>query len=230
MHGNHTFKPQVRLLQTPLFCGLDEASLARIARHTKEVHFQKGEVVFREGQSFIGLFIIIAGQVKRYFSSSDGNEKVCDILEQGDCCGEAALFSGKPYGISAEALCDAILLKVSSNGIFEELLQNQNLAKKMMEVLASRTQQMLEAVESLTLLSGSQRTVRYLLEQVKEIEGGGAQVSITLPTTKGVLASHLNLSPEYFSRLLMELQASGLIRVSGRRIDIPNIDRMRECV
>jgi CRP-like cAMP-binding protein len=100
----------------------------------------------------------------------------------------------------------------------------------MMEVLASRTQQMLEAVESLTLLSGSQRTVRYLLEQVKEIEGGGAQVSITLPTTKGVLASHLNLSPEYFSRLLMELQASGLIRVSGRRIDIPNIDRMRECI
>lgn len=228
MHGNQTFSPQVRLLQTPLFCALDEASLARIARHTQEVRFQKGAVVFREGQTFAGLFIVLAGQLKRYFSSSDGNEKVCDILEQGECCGEAALFSGKPYGISAEALCDTILLKVSADGIFEELLQSPALATKMLEILASRTQQMMEALESLTLLSGSQRTARYLLDLVRESEACCDSVSIILPTTKGVLASHLNLSPEHFSRLLMELQASGLIRVSGRRIDIPDIDLLRE--
>ena len=53
-------------------------------------------------------------------------------------------------------------------------------------------------------------------------------VSITLPTNKGVIASRLNLTQEHFSRILHELSELGLIVVEGRKIHIPNATKLRQ--
>jgi CRP-like cAMP-binding protein len=53
------------------------------------------------------------------------------------------------------------------------------------------------------------------------------QVSIRLPTSKGTIASRLNLTQEHFSRILSELTSAGLIQVEGRVIHIPDIGRLR---
>ena len=52
-------------------------------------------------------------------------------------------------------------------------------------------------------------------------------MSIRLPTSKGTIASRLNLTQEHFSRILNELTSSGLIEVEGRTIHIPDIGRLR---
>jgi hypothetical protein len=50
---------------------------------------------------------------------------------------------------------------------------------------------------------------------------------VTLPTNKGVIASRLNLTQEHFSRILHELSEKGLIVVEGRRIHIPDVEKLR---
>ena len=54
-----------------------------------------------------------------------------------------------------------------------------------------------------------------------------ADLTVTLPTNKGIIASRLNLTQEHFSRILHELTELGLIVVEGRKIHIPDIDRLR---
>ena len=52
-------------------------------------------------------------------------------------------------------------------------------------------------------------------------------MAIRLPTSKGTIASRLNLTQEHFSRILNELSTGGLIQVQGRTIHIPDIERLR---
>jgi CRP-like cAMP-binding protein len=50
---------------------------------------------------------------------------------------------------------------------------------------------------------------------------------LTLPTSKGVIASRLNLTLEHFSRILHELTAAGLIAIDGRTVTILDLERLR---
>ena len=67
--------------------------------------------------------------------------------------------------------------------------------------------------------------VGYLLKELAE-EG---PVELTLPVTKAVLASRLNLTPEHFSRILAELSNQRLIAVKGRKINIADAAALRRC-
>jgi CRP-like cAMP-binding protein len=50
---------------------------------------------------------------------------------------------------------------------------------------------------------------------------------VTLPAAKRAIASQLNFSPEHLSRILRELALEGLIEVSGRKLRIPDLERLR---
>ena len=84
---------------------------------------------------------------------------------------------------------------------------------------------MITDVESYSLHSGRQRIIGYLLRD--NMERDTQSLTVTLPTSKGVIASRLNLTQEHFSRILHELQENGLITVQGRKIGIPNVEKLR---
>ena len=46
---------------------------------------------------------------------------------------------------------------------------------------------------------------------------------MSLPASKATIASRLSLTPEYFSKVLHELESAGLIRIDKRDIHI--VDR-----
>ena len=52
--------------------------------------------------------------------------------------------------------------------------------------------------------------------------------TVTLPVSKAVIASRLSLTPEYFSRVLHELEAKGLIEIDRREIRILGTKRLAE--
>ena len=84
---------------------------------------------------------------------------------------------------------------------------------------------MLVDVESYSLHSGRQRIIGYLLRD--NVKSDAKSLTVTLPTNKGVIASRLNLTQEHFSRILHELSDKGLIVVEGRKIGIPDVEKLR---
>ena len=82
-------------------------------------------------------------------------------------------------------------------------------------------------VESYSLRSGKQRIIGYLLRDIPEDATADKDIAVTLPTSKGIIASRLNLTQEHFSRILHELSELGLIVVKGRKILIPDLARLR---
>jgi hypothetical protein len=62
-------------------------------------------------------------------------------------------------------------------------------------------------------------------------DDGGAsrsarELRVSLPVSKATIASRLSLTPEYFSRVLHELEGAGLIEIDKRDIRIPDPGRL----
>jgi DNA-binding IclR family transcriptional regulator len=49
---------------------------------------------------------------------------------------------------------------------------------------------------------------------------------VSLPVSKATIASRLSLTPEYFSRVLHELEAAGLVRIDKRDVHILDVQRL----
>ena len=49
---------------------------------------------------------------------------------------------------------------------------------------------------------------------------------MVLPVSKAAIASRLSMTPEYFSRVLHELESQGLIVIDKREITIPDPARL----
>lgn len=206
------------LHQIPLFGELSAPELAHVARFTRERHLTKGELLFQRGDDAHGFYYVVSGQLKLAFSSAQGNEKVVEIIGPQQSFGEAVMFMDRPYPVFAEALTDMTLLHIGQSVVSELVDHEPGFARKLLAGMAIRLHNMVRDVETYSLRSSTQRVIGYLLQQVEIDDDKPSQIS--LPTSKQVIASRLNLTPETLSRIFHDLTEAGLISVHGKRIEL----------
>jgi CRP-like cAMP-binding protein len=219
---------QAFLSRLPLFEELATEELDRIAVGTTELHVPRGEIVFNRGDPCVGFHLVVYGQVKLAFLSSQGTEKVVEIVAPGYSFGEALMFMDKPYIVMAQALSDSLLLHISKAVVNAELERDPAFARRMLAGLSRRLHGLIVDVEAYSMQSGTERVVGYLLRQDEDQAQANAAYTVTLPTSKAVVASRLNVTPEHFSRILHDLTQRGLIAVEGREIRIVEAAKLRD--
>ena len=222
-------KPPCRLpeyLQNlPMFRMMHTDQLRRIAADSTEIDAPRGTRVFSRGDACTGLHLVVFGQIKLALDTPHGDERVVDLVGAGRSLGPGPLFGDRPHNLTADALQDSKLVHIPKASVHAELERNHGFARCIINDLTEREEQLVNDIENCTLRSGKQRVSWFLLSQLGE-PAQQANASITLPATKGIVASRMNLTHEHFSRILHEL-AAGLIIMNGRRIDIPDIARLQ---
>lgn len=224
---NTPIKAQSFLANLPLFREVAPEELARIAAGTTEVHAARGEILFHKGDPCIGFHMVVYGHVKLAITSANGDEKVIELIGPGQSFGEALMFMEMPYVVYAQTLADTLLLHISKTVVFEEIERQPRFARRMIAGLSRRLHGLIGDLEAYSLHSGIQRVIGYLLRAEPDGEAAGKSAQLKLPTSKGIIASRLNLTPEHFSRILHELTAAKLIEVDGRTVTILDLDRLR---
>ena len=227
MHETKLDIPQI-LSRLPLFQELAPEQIAALESACRERRLSKSEMLFQKGDPAKGFFVVVFGQIKLAFPSSQGNEKVVQILGPRQSFGEAVMFMDRPYPVFAEGLVDSLLLHIGSATVFELLESDPLFARRMLAGLSLRLHSLVHDVETYSLRSSAQRVVGYLLQQCPQNESSEGSFDISLPTSKQVIASRLNLTPETLSRIFHDLSANGLIGVSGKQITINDVNRLRE--
>lgn len=229
--GPTVSKPKIQtqafLASIPLFKELSLAELEPIAAGTTTCNVPRGEIIVNRGDPCDGFHLVVYGQVKLAFISTEGSEKVVEIVAPGYSFGEALMFMEKPYILMAQALADSLLLHVSKNVVFAEIERNPKFARKMLAGLSRRLHGLISDVEAYSLQSGTERVVGYLLRQDAQPSAETDPYVVTLPTSKAIVASRLNVTPEHFSRILHDLVEAGLIKVDGRDVTIFEAAKLR---
>lgn len=225
----HLLRPAEVLAHFPLFQALSTPQLERLAEGTREVRLTKGTTLFTRGSAATGFFIILFGQVKLVIDSPQGDEKVIEIINQRQSFGEAVMFLGRPYPVSAVSLNDTLLLHVPKDTVDNLLEEDSRFARGMLAGLSMRIHGLIKDVESQALNSTTQRVIGYLLQRCPEDEGIDT-TSIELPTSKLLIASRLSITPETLSRVFAKLVGQQLIEVHGRNVQIPSIQKLQHFV
>jgi len=205
----------------PLFTDLNRPELERLALGCQLRRLSRGDTVFRVGEACEEFHVTVTGQVKLYALSPAGQEKVIELVGPGNSFAEALMFTGKPYIVNAQALTDTLLLTVKKEAVVGEIERDPRFAMRMLAGISRRLHGLVHDVEAYALHSGMQRVIGYLLrDQVVEDCATGEVVTVSLPVSKATIASRLSLTPEYFSRVLHELEAAGLVRIDKRDVHI----------
>ena len=110
--------------------------------------FPAGTVLFREGESCEGMFIIRKGRVRLYRNSGKG-EITIDLLKDGDFFGEMACLLGQPRSINAVVEEESQILCVQPDMLNELFRQKNGLGLKILGNLASRLKKTYEIIGQL---------------------------------------------------------------------------------
>jgi CRP-like cAMP-binding protein len=174
--------------------------------------------------------VVVTGQVKLFVLSPGGQEKVVELIGPGQSFGEAIMFTDRPYILGAQSLVDTLLLTVSKDAVIREIERDHRFALRMLAGLSRRMHGLVHDVEAYALHSGLQRVIGFLLrDQAVEDCDPAQMLTVSLPVSKATIASRLSLTPEYFSRVLHELEAHGLIEIDKRDIRIPDPKKLSSC-
>lgn len=214
------------LSNLPLFRELSAAEIARIAEGSVEIDAPRGTVLVHRGDACRGFHIVIFGQVKLALDAPGGGEKVVELIGPGMSFGEPVMFLDKPYMVSATTLADSLLLHVAREVVYAEIERDPGFARRIIAGLSRRLHHLIDDLEAVSLHSGTQRVIGYLLRE-ESAANNVHSLCVTLPAKKGVIASRLNLTHEHFSRILHELIGARLIEVDGPRVTIPDVTRLR---
>jgi CRP-like cAMP-binding protein len=214
------------LKQSPLFSSLSEAQLERLQPSLSARTLAQGEHLFEEGMAAESFYLLLQGRLKLFRVSAAGNEKVIEIVRQGQAFAEALMFLDRPvYPVAAQTLTEARLVVINNKGFHQLISESTETCFRVMGSLSIRLRQLLNEIDSLTLKNASLRVVSYLLYLVPEGEKG--KMDITLPAAKNIIASRLSIQPETLSRILNTLCSRQLIQVEGLNICIHDIEALR---
>ena len=137
------------------------------------------------------------------------------------------MFLPKPYMLNAQTLTDSLIMTVSKQAVFSEIERDSRFSMHMLSGISHWLHRLLLDVEGYALHSGMQRLIGYLLRDVElDLEGDIGIVTVSLPVSKATVASRLSLTPEYFSRVLHQLESEGLIEIDRREIRILDVRRL----
>ena len=107
-----------------------------------------------------------------------------------------------------------------------EIERDPRFAKRMLAGISRRLHGLVRDVDAYALHRGVQRVIGYLLRDVAEGGDNHQTMTVSLEMSKATVASRLSLTPEYFSRVLHELDSACLVRIAKRDVHILDRDRL----
>lgn len=217
------------LKRNPLFSGLDEMGLGQIIGITTLRSIKKRTLLFSQGESAVGFYLVVKGKIKIFRLSSQGQEYVLRIVGPGETIAEAAVFSGKTYPASAEALEDSQLYYLNKSEFLSLIQGSPQLALNMMTGLSLLLRQLAQQVEDLSLKEVSARLARFLLLEAQEISPITTdELKIPLKMKKNLLAARLGTIGETLSRTLAKMKQKEILTIDKDLITIRNFQALKE--
>jgi CRP-like cAMP-binding protein len=211
--------------RVPSFSGLPESQLKEIRDIAVERHFNKGEIIFSDGDEGNGFFVVVEGLVKIFKVSSEGKEQIFHIYGPGEPFGQVAVYAGLSYPASSQAILKSHVLFFPRAAFVDLITRIPSLAMNMLAVLSKRLREFTVQVENLSLKEVPGRLAAYLLFLSDE---EGKNDVVTLNISKGQLASLLGTIPETLSRIFSRMTELNLIEMDGRNIKLLNRSGLEE--
>ncbi len=185
--------------------------------------FPGGEVMLREGDPTNHVFVLIAGWVRVYSSTADGQEVLLALRGPGDVIGDLAALHGWTRTASVKALQKVIAVQLLSSQFVSSLHARPGIAVGMIKQMSRRLRESETARVDAATLDVTRRVARYVLRLVRQHgvpEAAGR--ALGMPLTQQDIANHVGASRRAVARAMAILRERQIVTTEGRRIVVAN--------
>ncbi|MEE9366885.1 MAG: Crp/Fnr family transcriptional regulator [Dehalococcoidales bacterium] len=193
------------LKKSLIFSSLNEEELSGLVDLTVERSFQPDEFIFWEDDEPDYFYVIAGGRIKVVKHSSSGKDFIIAFFGPGEMFGEVAVFEGKPYPASAQAITDSKVLGIKRQNFLDFLATRPQVALRIINILGGRLRDAQGRLKDLAGERVEQRLARILLMLA-------SRMGNTLPFTRQELADMAGMTTETAIRLTSQLRERGIIR------------------
>lgn len=196
--------------------GLDE--LKKIIADRKVKYIRKKQIIYYEGDSISGIYLILSGKVKAIKLNDDGREFVTGMYGPEDYIGIQAMLSGDQYNETVEAIEDTTICLLPKETVNQLLDNYTDIGQKFIKVLSSNLIEKEEQLMQLAYHSVRKRMAEVLLRLAKSSSDGVDELIIRI--SREDLASMAGMATETVSRTLSDFKDENIIEKKGSVIQI----------
>jgi CRP-like cAMP-binding protein len=220
---------QLRNLMEGLwFKSLSEDLRTELLAISKVAAYAAKEPLFLRGDSFDGVYAVLAGSVRVSGIDSLGKEAVLTYVEPPSWFGELALFDGSVRTHDAHAEDESVILKIPRESLNALLNKKPECWKDFGVLLSQKLRLSFGLLEDLALLPASQRLAKRLVMMAERYGEADASDGVSIGVQQEALGRLLNLSRQSTNQILKEFEGRGIISVHYGRIVIDDIALLKE--
>jgi len=204
------------------FCSFSQPVLQSLNQVSHRSTLPTGAILFVEGQSPRGMFILCSGRVNLSTTSREGKVLILKTAEAGEALGLSAAISGACYETTAETATPCLLNFVDRNHLLGLMQAYSEVGLRASQSLSRDFHCAYRDIHDLVLTrSSAGKLARLLLSQSSPAQGlGASQIRIHTFMTHEEMAQRIGSSRETVTRLLSDLRKKRLIHLEGANLVI----------
>lgn len=203
--------------------GIQELNKAIAQRKVRTI--KKKQVIYYEGDSISGIYLVVKGKVKTFKLTPDGRELMVGIYTDDQYFGIPSLLLKEPHAETAEAMEDTTICMLPKELMEDLLSKYPDVGRQFIKVLSNnlleREQQLLE----LAYFSVRKRLAEVLIRLYKQEQNPDP---LTIKVSRDNLAALAGMATETVSRILSDLKSENIIERKGSQIQILNLQMLQE--
>jgi CRP/FNR family transcriptional regulator, cyclic AMP receptor protein len=202
------------------FCRFSPAVLRSLDGASYHSVMPPGALLFVEGQTPRGVYLLCSGKVKLSTTSKEGKVLILKQAEPGEVLGLSAAISGTNYEMTAETTTPCQINFVSRQNLMALLQNESEVGVHSAQTLSRDFQGAYRDIHDLVLArSSSGKLARLLLSCAPESEKS-EELRLRSAMTHEEMAQRIGSSRETVTRLLSSLKKKRLIRLEGATLII----------
>lgn len=211
-----------------LFARLEPAEYQRLLGASSVLRFRVGQDVFRQGDPHHGMFVILSGEVKTYYTGPSGREITLAYWAPGNFVGGPEVFGGGHHMWSGRAMRTTEVLHVRGRELRRVMTEIPNLAIALVEALEHKGKCYSTMIHMLGTRSASERLAQMLV-LLAERDGRRTHAGIVIVRrlTHDDLAKMVGATRQWVTTMMERLTSQGMIDIHRTRIVILDKDRLR---
>lgn len=191
----------------------------------KQIAYQKGETICKQGAFAPYVLYVVDGLVKVYIELNRNRQKAIRLMKAGDFIAFQAVFGESVYQYTAAAINDATICMINKEALKKMLLENKDFAFRLVAKNYLGENHLLDTIKD-TIQKQMPGKLASALLYLSSPDFGEESVFSYL--ARKDLADFAGITVESTVKILKEFEQDGLIKNDGKDITILNKERLQD--
>ncbi len=204
---------------------LSESNQELLRHKKKQLFYQKGENIFKQGAFAPYVMLVQSGLVKLYLQTGYNKQINIRVAKPGDLLAFSSVFGEDLYTYSSLALKDSEICMIDREGLKQVLYDNNEFAMKITSSNFKNEKHLLNIISSIShkQMRGKLATTLLYLSAKEFLDE-----QIFQYLSRQDIANFASITTESAIKFLKEFEKEGIIKIKGKDISIAKIDELKD--